>query len=233
MILYENNKAEKRIDVYTLKPNEKALIEYRRKNIEKQNIDELFYCFETTNKKIKELFVNAELDTRSLELNSEDWWSEITQQRFVPKSKELVQREILEKYVNGDFSSVVPTRIRTFKPDGGIQGRFQNFLVTGDPISAYSNIEKGNIYTIENLIGLSNDLCALQLLLNGRFSEIIHTGLDFSEPIQFFQAIKETEINIDELEKMMSSKLIDTDYGLRMMRKITETESILKKVKKI
>ena len=231
MILYENNEAKKRIDVYTLKPDEKALIEYRRENIEKQNIDELFYCFETTNETIKRRFLNAEeLDTRFLEHNSEDWWSEIRQQGSMPKSKELIQKEILEKYINGEFSKVVPTR--TFIPDEGTDCYLKNYLVTGAPTSTYSNIEKRNIYTIENLISLPNNLCALQLLLNGRFSEILGTWLDYSEPIQFFQAIKETEINIDELKTILQFNLVDKTYD-EVKRKIETTETILQKVKKI
>lgn len=229
MLLYESN--GEKIDVYSFMPDERALIEYRKENIEKQNIDELFYCFETTNETIKNHFVNAdELDTRFLEHNSEDWWAEIKQQRFMPKSEELIQKEILEKYINGEFSQVIPTR--TFIPDGGTDCYLKNYLVTGEQTITYSNIEKRNIYTIKNLISLPNNLCALQLLLNGEFSKILGTWLDYSEPIQFFQAIKETEISNDQLKKIINVRLIDETYD-EVKNKIETTTKILQKVKKI
>lgn len=229
MLLYENH--GKKIDVYSFIPDEKALIDYRRENINKQNIDDLFYCFETTNETIKNRFVNAdELDTRFLEHNSKDWWAEIKQQRFMSKSKELIQKEILEKYINGEFSQVIPTR--TFISDGGTDCYLKNYLTTGNPTSTYSNIEKRNIYTIENLISLPNNLCALQLLLNGEFSKILGSWLDYSEPIQFFQAIKESEINSDELKKILMFNLVNMTYD-EVNNKIETTTKILQKVKKI
>lgn len=227
MFLYKSN--GEKIDVYSLKPDERALIEYRRENIGKQNIDELFYYFETTNKTIKNRFVNAEeLDSRFLEHNSEDWWAEIKQQRSMSIAKELIQKEILEKYINGEFSQVVPTR--TFIPDGGTDCYLKNYLVTEEPNIVYSNI--GKIYIIENLISLPNNLCALQLLLNGKFSSILGTWLDYSEPIQFFEAIKETEISSDELKKISQLDLVDETYD-KIKDKIEITTKILQKVKKI
>ncbi len=229
MLLYESN--GKKIDVYSFMPDERTLIEYRRENIRKQNIDELFYYFETTNETIINRFVNAEdLDTRFLEHNSEDWWSEIKQQRFIPKSKELIQQEILEKYIKGEFSQVIPTR--TFIPDDGTDCYLKNYLATGNPTSTYSNIEKRIIYTIENLISLPNNLCALQLLLNGEFSKILGSWLDYSEPIQFFQAIKEAEISSDELKKILLFNLVNETYD-EVKNKIETTTEILQKVKKI
>ena len=229
MFLYESN--GEKIYVYSFIPDEEALIKYRRESIEKQDIDELFYCFETTSETIKERFVNAdELDTRFLEHNSEEWWAEINQQKFMPKSKKLIQKEILEKYIQGEFSQVIPTR--TFIPDGGTDCFLKNYLVTEKDTRTYSNIEKRNIYTIENLISLPNNLCALQLLLNGEFSKILGTYLDYSEPIQFFKAIKETEVSRDQLEKIINAKLVNGTYD-EVKNKIETTTKVLQKVKKI
>lgn len=227
MLLYENN--GHKVDVYSFVPDEKALVDYRRDNIKKYN--NLFYCFETTSETIKNRFESAdELDTRFLEHSSEEWWSEIKQQKFLPKSKELQQQEILEKYINGEFSKIIPTR--TFIPDGGTDCFLKNYLVTGTATCTYSNIEQKNIYTLENLLSLPNNLCALQLLLNGEFSKILGTWLDYSEPIKFFKAIKESEVSSDELKRIIDLGLVDETYE-KVKNKINTTTKILQKVKKI
>ncbi len=233
MLLYENN--GKKIDVYTFTPNETALTQYRKEEIEKIDLDDLFYCFETTNNTIKERFLATdELDIRFTEHKEnstpeEDWWAEITHQKSVARSQRLNQKEILDKYINGAFSKVLPTI--TFIPDEGVDCYLDNYLVTGEATSISSNLEKKTIYRIENIIKLPKNLCTLQLLLNGEFAKILSTWFDYVELLRFFNVVKETEINQDQLKKITHFGLVNETYD-QIQRKIDTTAIILQHIKK-
>ncbi len=230
MYLYEHN--GKHIDVYAFISDEKSLIEYREENIKKQNIDELFYCFTTTNERLKQCFVNADdFDIRYLELDFDNWWVDIKGQRATSETKELIQKEILERYINGKFSQVIPTR--TFIPTDGNDCYFDNYLVTEQPTNTYSSIEKKKVYKIDDLLSLPDNLCALQLLLNGEFARILRTNLDYSEPLQFFKVIKEAEISLDNLKQIINYKLMNETYNDEVEYKIDTASTILQKVRKI
>ena len=151
MLLYEIK--NQKIIVYSFTPCEDALIKYRKENIEKQDIDKLFYCFETNNERLKNRFVGADEIPRDFLLHDpvtlDNWWSEINQQSFTTRSQRLMREEIIENYINGAYSKVVPTREISSET---VDGRYlNNYLVTGDVITNYSKVENGLIYTIENI----------------------------------------------------------------------------------
>lgn len=234
MLLYENNGTK--VDVYTLEPNCKEdLTKYRKQEIEKLDHDDLFYCFETNNGTIMKRFLDAdELDVRFLaheECNaSEDWWSEIKKQKPVTRSEKFVQQEILEDYIDGYFSHVLPTR--TFISSGGADCYLDNYLATGESTMIDSRFEKNTIYRIENMIKLPNNLCALQLLLHGEFSRILASGLDYVQALNYFKAVKETEIDLDQLKSVVRTGLVSETY-VQIERKIDTTAKILQNVKKM
>ncbi len=104
-------------------------------------------------------FCNGEiLNISFLNSNNNDLYSKIEN-----RQTKAYQKQLLEKYINGDYTNVLPTQ--TFIPDGEVDCRLKSYLKTG----FYKKIQIGQkiIYTLDNIIGLSDDLCDLQLLLNG------------------------------------------------------------------
>lgn len=233
MFLYE--KKNKQIDIYSFEADKMALIDYRKRVIEKQNSNDLFYSFETTSDTIKDRFLRAEeLDIRFLEHHDEtcdasDWWSQLKQEKASSKSNQIIQEELIRKYINGDFSQIIPTR--TFIPDEGVDCYLKSYLVTSKPSSVYSNVEKRSYYRLENIISLPNNLCALHLLENGKFSNILGTWLYYDEPLEFFSAEQVDSVSEEEMKKMFTCGLLDGTYD-DMLEKVDTTQKILKRIKR-
>lgn len=233
MFLYE--KREKEIDVYSFLADKKALIEYKKKILENQDIYKLFYSLETTNENIKNRFIEAdELNIRFLNheyktQNMSDWWSELKCEKSFSKSKQNTYEKLLERYINGEFFNIIPTR--TFKVEDGVDSYINNFLCTSKPKRIYSNIEKRSYYRFENIIDLPKELCALQLLENGEFSKLLSTKLSYEDLLKLFSIKQVGSVNIQKLQKMFAFELLPGTYEDTMM-KVDITGHVLKKVKK-
>lgn len=233
MFLYD--KKDKQIDIYSFEADKMALIDYRKRVIDKQNFNELFYSFETTSNTIKDRFLGAEeLDVRILEhqdktYDASDWWSQLKQEKAPSKSNRIIQEELIRKYINGDFSQSIPTRI--FIPDEGVDCYLKSYLVTSKPSSIYSNVEKRSYYRLENIISLPNNLCALHLLENGKFSNILSTWLYYDEPLQFFSAEQVDSVSEEEMKKMFTYGLLNGTYS-DTLENVDNTQKILKRLKR-
>ncbi len=231
MNLFERN--GNLIDIYSFEGDKEALIEYRKKILSNMNIYDMFYSFETTNETIKDRFLKAdELDIRFLEHNDIEridcnWWSELKREEIDSFSKKTVCEELIRSYINGDYSKVAPTR--TFIPEDGLDISINNFLVTKKPYKFFSNEKL--FYRFENIIDLPGNLCALQLLETGNFSQLVNSWLVFSEQLKLFKIKQISSIKTEDMRNMYNSGLLEGKYEDAMNR-IATTQRILSKTRK-
>lgn len=231
MYLYEQK--GKVIDVYSFESKKQDLIEYRERLLSNEDREDLFYQFETTNQEIRNKFkYEEEIDISFLDhkdLDVTDWWSEIRKEIATGKTQQIEQEELLKRYINGEFAQTLP--IRTFALYKGVSWYLRNLLVTSKEQCIYSNIEKRNYYRFNSLINLPDKLCALQLLENGEFSQILDTQLDYEEPLKLFNIEKISSINASQVERMFTFGLLEENYD-KVMQKVKTTQEILHKMDK-
>lgn len=227
MNLYEKN--NNKVDVYTLIPIEDRIKEYKRAQLEKEDINSLFYYMETDNEIIMDRFYNGEiLNIIFLNSNNNDLYSKIEN-----RQTKAYQKQLLEKYFNGDYSNVLPTQ--TFIPDGGVDCRLKSYLKT----NFYNTIHTDQkiIYTLDNIIRLSDDLCDLQLLLNGNISQFNYFNMWKSESendelLRLFKVSKNYSIDLEELLKIAKSDLV-SEIPDRIELEINTKSKLLRRIKEL
>lgn len=222
MYLYERN--EDKVDVYSFIPDKKGLIDYRRKIINDENIDELFYSFETNNYTLFKCFLmGGALDICVIDNDST---SCLTKRPVLS-----TQKDILEKYINGECSNIIP--IQTFITQDGNDCNLECYLRTTSP--EMFNLKHNKDYFFDNLMCLPYQLRNLQLLLNGEFSLLNSfncLGPGYDEQLKYFSAKKEFSISSQDLENIFRTSLIAEN--MHSINPIFESgEKILQKVRKI
>lgn len=227
MNLYE--KINNKVDVYTLIPIEDRIKEYKRAQLEKEDINSLFYYMETNNEIIMNRFCNGDvLDISFLNSNNNDLYSKIEN-----RQTNAYQKQLLEKYINGDYTNVLPTQTDIF--DGEVDCRLKSYLKT----DFYKKIQIGQeiIYTLDNIIRLSNDLCDLQLLLNGNISQFNYFNMwksesEHDELLRLFKVSKNYSIDLEELLKIAKSDLISESPD-RIELDINTKSKLLRRIKEL
>lgn len=222
MYLYERN--EDKVDAYSFIPDKKGLIEYRRNIINGENIDDMFYSFETNNYTLFMCFLmGGALDICAIDNDST---SCLTKRPVLS-----TQKDILEKYINGECSNIIP--IQTFITQDGKNCNLECYLRTTSPEKF--NLKHNKAYFFDNLMCLPYQLRNLQLLLNGEFSLLnsfncLEPGYD--EQLKYFSAKKEFSISFQDLEKIFRTSLIAEN--MHSISPIFESgEKILQKVREI
>lgn len=238
--MYLYDKKGNNIDIYSFEPTKKDLVEYRARLLQQKDPKDLFYKFETTSKTITNRFLNGdELDFHSIQKEDKssdcsDWWAQLGKDTYdctYPyKSKKVEQQELIQKYINGDFSTIIPTRIFEFIPQDDSADYINNFLVTTPPTEIYSNVEKRKYYSLENIIDLPTKLCTLQLLQNGRFKQVLYNNLDFQEQLELFKIKRLNTVSVKEMEKMFKYGLLTGTYD-EVLKNISDTQKILARKK--
>lgn len=227
MNLYEKN--NNKVDVYTLIPIEDRIKEYKRAQLEKEDIDSLFYYMETDNLTIVKRFCSGDvLDISFLNSNDTDLYSKIEN-----RQTNAYQKQLLEKYINGDYTNVLPTQTHII--DGEVDCRLKSYLKT----DFYEKIQLGQkiIYTLDNIIRLSHDLCDLQLLLNGNISQFNYFNMwksesEHDELLRLFKVSKDYSIDLEELLKIAKSDLISESPD-RIELEINTKSKLLSRIKKL
>ena len=222
MNLYERN--EDKLDVYSFIPDKKGLIDYRRNIINGENIDDMFYSFETNDYTLIMCFLmGGALDICAIDNDST---SCLTKRPVLS-----TQKDILEKYINGECSNIIP--IQTFITQDGKKCNLECYLHTTSPEKF--NLKHNKAYFFDNLMCLPYQLCNLQLLLNGEFSLLNSfngLGPGYDEQLKYFSAKKEFSISFQDLEKIFRTSLIAEN--MHSISPIFESgEKILQKVREI
>ncbi len=222
MYLYEKN--GDKVDVYSFIPDKKGLIDYRRKIINGENIDEMFYSFETNNyTPIICFLMGGALDICVMDNDST---SCLTKRPVLS-----TQKDILEKYINGEGSNIIP--IQTFITQDGNGCNLECYLHTTLPEKF--NLKHNKDYFLDNLMCLPYQLRNLQLLLNGEFSllnSFNRLGPGYDEQLKYFSAKKEFSISFQDLENIFRTSLVAENMD--SINPVFESgEKILQKVRKI
>lgn len=234
MFLYD--KKDDTIDTYSIKADKDALIRYRRSILENIDINEIFYTVETNNFDIiNRVITEQKLDITFLEpawksKNPSDYWLQFRQEKSSSEFKLGIYKEVLFKYICGEFSKLSLTR--GFIPVEGLDDCIGSFLVTNNPASVYTSVDRKSYYRIENILNLPNELCTLQLLENGELLQLIATMLNYDEPLKCFSALEIIETNIEDIKIMFDSGLLQGTYK-NFIDKVDAIQKVLKRLETI
>jgi len=173
MLIY-NRKAEA-TEIYNLEAKTDKIIKYKR-NVLKRYSDDLFFTLRTnylnTTRKLGDV---SELPIYDLQYDNSTCldvgtWSNLEPEK-IPSNK---LAETLEKYINGDYSTAVPTRV--FGYISGKEQELYRLLKTRDEVIVSSN-SHGNVWQMDGLINLPRNLYLLALLENGYYKKIVNENI--------------------------------------------------------
>jgi len=231
MYLYEQKNYI--INVYSFIENKEAIKEYKEKIIKEKGIT--FYKLTTTEEKTKNRFIKEpEINIRELiNFSESSTYTNLSKEINLSKIKIEFQNKIIEDYIEGKYSYQKPTRIYKQEKDQIVF--INNLLMTTDTSKKeiQQNNKKTKIFTLNNILGLPDELYALQLLESGDFKQLIYSGLEYEELLNLFTITKETTIPIsaEQLKILFDTKLVDSKY-FNTLSKMESTAKILSRIKK-
>ncbi len=235
MLLY--NKRDSEIDIYQMNPKEKKLRDYRKKSLEEQ--DTIFYDLKTNcEDTILSLFHKDELDIRVLECNSSSQWSFIEKNDMSKKPKKeikpydyekrQIQKDMIKKYINGEYGTLEPTRVFEFIPEDDLDCAVYHLLrsenATMVPLSDFKEI-----WQVQNMMNLPKNLYLLQLLQLRDFEKLEFE--DITKQLQLFDIDYSKSVKISDAFDMLETGLVSGTVD-DVMKKVEASSKIFQKVRK-
>lgn len=235
MLLY--NKRDSEIDIYQMNPKEKKLRDYRKKALEKQ--DTIFYDLKTNcEDTIQVLFHKDELDIRVLEYNSPSQWSFIEKNDMSKKKKKEVkpcdyeqrqiQKDIVKKYINGEYGTLEPTRVFEFIPKDDLDCAVYH-LLRPENATLINLSDFREIWQVQNMMDLPEKLYLLQLLQLGDFGKLEFE--DITKQLRLFDIDYSKSVKISDVSDMLEIGLVSGTVD-DAMKKVESSSKIFQKVRK-
>lgn len=231
VLLYRGG--ESNIHIYRMEPKEEELKKYRKKLLKKH--EPIFYDLKTNSEDtIKGLFNRDEIDIRSINYNSSSQWStiekndksNIREEELKPYDYEQrkVQKNMMKRYINGEYSTLEPTRVYEFIYEDDLDCTVYKFL---KPNCARNINKEQNIWQIENMMDLPKKLYLLQLLQLGDFEKLISE--DIKEQFQLFDINYWETMRKNKISEMIETGLFSESFD-DIMKKVEKSSKVLQKV---
>ncbi len=233
MLLY--NKRESEIDIYHMEEKEEELKKYRKKLLKEHA--PIFYELRTNSEDpMKRLFNRDEVDIRFISYNTPLQWSflEVNDKSKTKKKKVMpsdyeprrIQKNMIKKYINGEYSTLKPTRVFEFISEDDLDCTIYHFL---KPDCATTITKKQELWQIENMLDLPEKLYLLQLLQLGNFEKLI--SKDIEKQLQLFDIDYWKSVKISDVSVMLETGLVNGTVA-DVMKKVETSSKILQKVRK-
>lgn len=203
MYLFANNK--NRIEVYEVKQIKSEIRAYREKVLEKYKDQPIFYDYHTNwSKAIFSFQDSHNIDIRALVFSRPAPRDHEFYGKFVPSNPKTCkekarQKELLEKYLNGEYKEVLPFIVNRYNPEKESYDDIYYFIET----TPYGRVPKEWYYS--NLLCLPKELYLLQLLEQEYTLSVPHDE-DYSEILKNYEKKKIGSASLTKLKL-----LIDTD----------------------
>ena len=133
------------------------------------------------------------------------------------------QKEILKKYVEGEFDSSIPIRVYEYNWQDSVEIDKYYLLKTDKFIE-----RKDRNFNIRNMICLSKSLYYLSLLENGKFQLL--SGKNIDKQLKLFDIEYIESIRIDYISDLISVELLSDNMD-SIMDKVESGSKILRKIK--
>ena len=245
--MYIYDKKDDNIVLYTIEAKKEALREYKRKILEANDKDLLYHLITNSAEAIEKFINSSELSINDLDFFTPASSSNSSiSSSFNPISgtsnianienkvahyfnnsasfKAYIYNDYiytLKKYIEGKFDDYSLKKVTDKKEHYFYLLRTENF----DLIDCYQD---DSYYIINDIIKLPRDLQILQLLLQGRYSEI---GSLLPEQLKLFNIKYCKSIKISDIEDLYAIGLISGKFE-DTMRKVSSSSRILQKYKK-
>ena len=232
MLLYD--KKEDSIDIYSIHGKKEELKKFRKSVLQRHKNDNLFYYLRTNNEKTIQKFESAkDIDYKFLDYENSTpldvgTWSTIGQMKEISKYDLQTQQEVLEKYIEGDYDSLVPTRVFEFTWKDDLDCETHRLIKPEEAKVIFQN-SHGNVWQISNMINLPRNLYLLQLLQQGRYDVL--TSENISRQLQLFDIEYLKNIKLSDIQEMLSTGLVNETIE-SAIKKAETGSRILQKVKK-
>ncbi len=199
MLIYERNDKDKSIDIYTMEVRKEKMKKFKKKVL--KYIDEpLFYHLKTNDDSVLNRIASLDVKNDFLNYSNHNTWSQLALMEKIKEEDIKRQEEILNKYINGDYDSLIPSRI--YDKDGDICR-----LLKIEDIEVLGSNNKGSICEIKNMLNLPRKLYFLQLLLTGYFDRLVDE--DIKEELELFKYGHFKNVCIRDIEEILATKLVE------------------------
>lgn len=230
MLLYD--KKDDSIDIYTLQARQEELKKYRKEVLQGYDTSSLFYCLKTGVESIAKNFLKGG-DFDICDVDSRGWrkldsgWSLIDRMsKKVSDSDIEIQKKILEKYIEGEYSSLVPSRVYDTTVEHVEYYDKYLFLKPEKIKEIWNSII---FWQINNMLNLPRNLYLLQLIELGRFEQL--TKENIKEQLQLFDIDYSKRVKVSEIEELLSTSLVSGKIE-DVIKKAKVGSKILQKIRK-
>lgn len=224
--MYLYDKTKEIIDVYTMISNNQKAAEFKKNEIESSiPFEERILRASTNDIKELENIVQPILWSKLQQENmcGENFWHKVASYQMSGEEK-IRQANLLKGYYNGEFTDKSIALIEDYNKENSKFEIIKYFLLT----KSYNEIN--GQYIMNDIISLPKSLYFLQMLEQGKFSNVVDEDID--RQLQTFDISKDPikRISIDELKKMYDVNLLPGCFELTMAN-VETTQKILRKVK--
>ncbi len=242
--MYIYDKKNDSIALYTIEAKKEELKRYKRKIIEENDKDLLYYLI-TTVETTKDRFVNSqELAISDIVYGPEGTVPGKIQSNLIKcggtkniaylkklclrfqgigwKDREHECEEqinLIEQYINGDFDNIPLLRI--------IEENMQDFYLLRT--EAAKIIMYGSFWVVDNIIKLPRSLQILQLLLQGKYEKI--NDVEITDQLKLFNIDYYDSVRLNNIRDMHITESANDSYE-SILEKVSCGSRILQKYKK-
>lgn len=227
MYLFTRNKGM--IDVYKVSKDPELLKKYRQKILDKYQDQPIFYTLKTNvSGTVSEFKDSPSIDIESISYTKEapakkQYYSKLLESDSFDESTLVKQREVLNKYLNGEYSELIPSKV--YRYDYQLRDDIELYYF----IKPEHEIREPREWIFNNVIRLPRELFLLQLLEIDSINRIPSAD-ELDEQLTCFTKEKIGSASMSELKLLIDTDLIRQSIGSVHERLDTDT-AILEKIK--
>lgn len=227
MYLFTRNKGM--IDVYKVNKDPELLKKYRQKILDKYQDQPIFYTLKTNvSGTVSEFKDSPSIDIESISYTKEapakkQYYSKLLESDSFDESTLVKQREVLNKYLNGEYSELIPSKV--YRYDYQLRDDIELYYF----IKPEHEIREPREWIFNNVIRLPRELFLLQLLEIDSINRIPSAD-ELDEQLTCFTKEKIGSASMSELKLLIDTDLIRQSIGSVHERLDTDT-AILEKIK--
>lgn len=227
MYLFTRNKGM--IDVYKVSKDPELLKKYRQKILNKYQDQPIFYTLKTNvSGTVSEFKDSPSIDIESISYTKEapakkQYYSKLLESDSFDESTLIKQREVLNKYLNGECSDLIPSKV--YRYDYQLRDDIELYYF----IKPEHEIREPREWIFNNVIRLPRELFLLQLLELDSINRIPSAD-ELDEQLTCFTKEKIGSASMSELKLLIDTDLIRQSIGSVHERLDTDT-AILEKIK--
>ncbi len=224
MLIYD--KKPDKIDIYTMEPNKEKLEKYRKRAVQRYK-DDLYLCYLKTNnwETISRMKNASAIDNHLVNYDNSTPLDCGTWANIYITGEEQGKNLILEKYIAGEYDKLAPTRVFEYEYEAECEKRLYNLLKTeGHYISSTNS--HGDVYQMDNMLNLPENLYLLHQLLLGKYASVADENI--TRLLKLFEFEYQKNVELQAIEEMLATGLVSGTID-RVIKKAEVGSKVLRK----